>query len=226
MRTPGLVFVALLALHVVACGSSSTPNAPTQTVGTTVTANPVGTASVTSLSPNMGSTGGATEVLIKGAGLGATVTFGGVAVQGSFDSRSPNAVMLVYTPPHAAGIVDIVVSSLIGGPVTLPKAFTYAAPEAFDFNGSWSGFGNNGQDTPILFTIRNNLLISAECQGWPGLPGRAVSFSPPVPLTNSEFSYASEDGVVFSGRIVAPNMASGVIRLGPCTSDAWYADKQ
>jgi hypothetical protein len=221
-------FLFFLALGMTGCGSSSTPSAPTPTTPTSVTpvTTTVGTASVTSLSPNLGSTGGATEVIIKGAGLGATVTFGGVAVQGRFDSRSPNGLMVVYTPPHAAGTVDVVATSLSGLPVTVPNAFTYAPPETFDFNGSWAGFGNNGQDSQILFTIQNNTLISAACDDLPGYPGRSLSFSPPLPVTNSEFSYAGGDGAVFSGRIVSPTTATGVIRLGPCASDAWYASKR
>ena len=229
MRAAAVAVVAVLALHVVACGSS-TPLAPSLTTSTAVPPPPVttttATASVSSLSPSLGSTGGATAVIIKGAGLAATVTFGGVPVQGRFDSRFPNALMLVYTPPHAAGTVDVVVGGLTGPSVTLAGAFRYASPEEFDFSGNWSGFGNNGQDTAIQFTIRDNQLISASCEGIPGVvDGRSVSFSPPVAVTNSAFSYASEDGVVLSGRIVAPNMATGVIRLGPCTSDAWYASK-
>jgi hypothetical protein len=225
MRTTGFVVVAVLALHGAGCSSASTPSAPTPTVVTPATPT-VGTASVTSLSPNLGSTGGATEVKIVGAGLGATVTFGGVAVQGRFDSRSPNGLMLVYTPPHAAGTVDVVVSSLIGLPVTLIGAYTYASPQTFDFNGSWAGFGNNGQDSQILFTIQNNTLLSAACDDSPGYPGRTLSFSPPLPVTNSEFSYVGSNGAIFSGRIVSPTAATGVIRLGLCASDAWYAAKQ
>src|SRR5882724_7235266 len=154
MRVTRGISLLVLAHGISACGSSSTPTAPTPTTPTSVTpgTTTLGTASVTSLSPSLGSTDGATEVTIKGAGLGATVTFGGVAVQGRFDSRFPNGLMLVYTPPHAAGTVDVVVTSMSGQPLTVPGAFTYAPPQTFDFNGSWAGFGNNGQDNQILFT--------------------------------------------------------------------------
>ena len=224
MRTPGIAVIATLALHVAGCGSSST-TAPTPTAVAPVTST-VGTASVSSLSPNLGSTGGATQVNIVGAGLGGTVTFGGVPVQGTFDSRSPNGLMWVVTPPHAAGRVDVVLSSHFGPPITLPGGFTYAAPETFDFNGRWEGFGWNGQDNEILFTIQNDMLLTVTCTGvFANDPDTTVTLSPPRPVTNSEFSFVG-DRVNFSGRIVAPSMASGTIRLGPCASDAWYATKQ
>jgi hypothetical protein len=98
-------------------------------------------------------------------------------------------------------------------------------PQSFDFNGRWSGFGNNGQDYPITFTIQNNLLLTASCVGFTGYPGATLTFSPPVPVTNGEFSFVG-DGVKFSGRIVEASKSSGTIRLGPCASDAWTADKQ
>jgi hypothetical protein len=145
--------------------------------------------------------------------------------QGRFDSRSPNGLMVVYTPAHAAGTVDVVVSGVNGQSLTLKEAYTYASPQTFDFNGHWSGFGNNGQDTPIVFTIQNDMLLSAKCLGVTEDPDGIVTFSPSRPVINGEFKYAA-DGVVFSGRIVSPTSATGVIRLGPCASDAWYAAKQ
>ena len=219
MRTPGFVAIAGFPLLMVACGSS-TPSAPTIVPGPFPAI-----VTVTSLAPTLGSTAGATEVRIVGGGMGATVTFGGAPAQGRFDSRSPNGLMVVYTPAHAAGTVDVVVSGVNGQSLTLKEAYTYASPQTFDFNGHWSGFGYNGQDTPIVFTIQNDMLLSAKCLSVTEDPDGIVTFSPPRPVINGEFSYAA-DGVVFSGRIVSPTSATGVIRLGPCASDAWYAAKQ
>ena len=134
--------------------------------------------------------------------------------------------MILYTPAHAAGTVDVIVSGQNGQSVTLTGAYTYAPPHTFDFNGDWLGFGNNGQDSPIRFAIQNNMLISVSCQSATSAPDATVAFSPPRPVTNSEFSFAGDGGVRFSGRIVSPSSATGTIKLGECESDAWYASKQ
>jgi hypothetical protein len=145
-------------------------------------------------------------------------------VTGRLDSRYPGSFVLAYTPVHAEGTVDVVVSGASGEPVTVAGGFTYVSPRTFDFNGRWSGYGNNGQDTPILFTIENGMLLEVTCQSISSAPDAVVRFSPPLALTDNEFSYAA-GGVVFSGRMVTPVNATGIIRLGGCESDAWYAGK-
>jgi plastocyanin len=81
--------------------------------------------SVTSISPNVGGTGGGTTVTIIGTGftsaLNATVTFGGVQAT---NVSLLNAITLQATaPPHAVGTVDVVVT--FGNSVTRTNAFTY-----------------------------------------------------------------------------------------------------
>ena len=153
-------------------GCSSPPRSPV--APTTPAATVLPAPSVTSLSGAIGSTGGATAVTIVGSALATSVAFGGVTVEGTFDGRYPGAQLYVYTPAHAAGIVDVVVRGQNGESVTLPDAFTYAPPETFDFNGAWFGMGNNGQDTPIRFTIRDDLILGATCEtyddAYPGTP--------------------------------------------------------
>lgn len=107
-----------------------------------------------------------------GTALSTAVSFGGAVVQGRFDSRDPGAQMTLYTPAHASGSVDVVVSGQSGESVLLTDAFTYASPETFNFNGDWSGWGDNGQDRPILFTIQNNLLLAATCETFDDLTSR------------------------------------------------------
>jgi hypothetical protein len=51
-----------------------------------------------------------------------------------------------------------------------------------------------------------------------------VTFSPPRSVTNSAFSVDDGD-IRFSGRIVSATSATGIIRVGECASDAWYAEK-
>ena len=81
---------------------------------------------VTSVSPNTGSTLGGTSVTITGTGFfaPATVTFGGNAAGGVVVVSSTTITAL--TPPGAAGPVDVVVTTTCG-PGTLPGGFTYSA---------------------------------------------------------------------------------------------------
>src|SRR5438045_2873850 len=118
------VVLPLIALGTAGCGSSSMPGS---TVGPTIVAAP----SVASISPQIGSTGGSTGVKIEGTNLGTIVTFDGVPVQGRYFSGNPT--LYLATPPHAAGMVDVVVIGQGGRPVTLTAAYTYASPLTFDF---------------------------------------------------------------------------------------------
>jgi hypothetical protein len=79
----------------------------------------------------------------------------------------------------------------------------------------------NDEDGLIFFTIRDNLLLSVSCG-----PDVTLTFSPPRPVTNGEFSFVRDDGVGFSGRIVAVSDAIGTIKLGSCESNAWHGRKQ
>jgi hypothetical protein len=190
-------------------------SAPTVDVSPTVGPSP----SVTSLSPNVGSTGGATGVKIDGVRLGKTVTFDGVPVQGRFYSGNPT--MYLYTPAHTVGTVDVVVSGQGGESVTLRDAFTYTPALTFDFNGDWMSFGETDQDGLVAFTIRDNLLLTVSCG-----PDVTLTFSPARPVANGEFSFVGDAGVGFSGRIVAVSEATGTIKLGSCESSGWHARKQ
>ena len=210
-------FVVLCAMGMVGCSSS-----PVSPYGDT----PVPVPSVISISPAVGSTKGATMVTIKGDGLGRAVKFGDTTVVGPLGGRCPCATMVVYTPEHMAGTVVVAVSDLNGRTVATSQTFTYAAPDTFDFNGNWSGFGNNGQDSLIRFTIRDNRLLTASCDSvYVDQAGTDLTFTPPPPVTDSAFSYKGSDAI-FTGRIVGPAMATGTIRLGECDSDGWYAQKQ
>lgn len=79
--------------------------------------------SITALSAVLGLTSGGETVTISGLNLSGvtSATFGGVAAV----ITSGNATSIVVTaPPHAAGPVDVVVTTP-GGIATLPHAFTY-----------------------------------------------------------------------------------------------------
>ncbi len=92
----------------------------------TITA-PVPPPTVTAIIPSSGSTAGGTAVTITGTGFlsGATVSIGGVA------ATSPVVVsattIAAVTRPHAAGIVDVLVTNTGGAAGTKTSAYTYVA---------------------------------------------------------------------------------------------------
>lgn len=79
-----------------------------------------------SVTPSTGSTAGGDSVIISGEGLNrpTQVSFGGIpaVIESSGDTD-----IIVTTPPHAEGVVDISVRTG-GGSDTVPSAFTYAPP--------------------------------------------------------------------------------------------------
>ncbi|MFN8508735.1 MAG: IPT/TIG domain-containing protein, partial [Dehalococcoidia bacterium] len=86
---------------------------------------------VTNVSPGTGSSAGGTVVTITGTNLSALtdVTFGGVSGTGL--SVNSDTQIQVTTPTHAAGVVDVIVTTTGGASATGPAAqFTYtqAAP--------------------------------------------------------------------------------------------------
>jgi hypothetical protein len=218
MRMMASMVVLVTAVSLSGCGGTSlTPTAPTQPIIRDVSP------SVAAVSPETGSTGGGTRLKITGTGFlpGATVAFGGAPVQARFDSRDHDGtVMYVETPPHDPGTVDVVVTNSGGQPGKLAGGYTYAPPEAFDFNGTWTGFGNAGEDIPLGFTIENNLLVSAWCD--------TLVLTLPVPssVNRGEFSVLTSDGIGISGRIVAASLAVGTMNFGPCAATIFGVTKR
>jgi len=101
----------------------------------------VDTPVVSSVSPSSGPTAGGTTVTLTGTGLATTsaVTFDGVA--GSALTVVTDGEVTVVTPAHAAGDVDVVVTTA-GGSATVVDGFTFVAPTLTDVNpdaGSSSG---------------------------------------------------------------------------------------
>lgn len=214
----------LLSLGIGGCdggGYRWTPSVPTApSVPPTPSAPSV--PSVTSIDPNVGAAGGATRLRVFGAGFrpGVLVRFGDAAVPARFDHRDPpGAVMYLDAPAHAAGTVDVTITNTDGAFVVLPGGFTFVPPASLDFNGRWSGFGDNGQDIPILFTIRNGYVVSVSCDEYVTL-----TFASPPEVRDGSFSFADGD-VTFTGRIVSAMQAVGTINLGPCTATNWTVEK-
>ena len=178
---------------------------------------------VTEVFPNVGSTGGGTSVKITGTGfhVGTTVKIDGMVRPAYFPSGSGGTSMTFTAQAHTSGTVDIVVTNPDGQ--TLTKGYTYASPDSFDFNGDWEGWAYKDPDfdggVVILFTVRNNVLVSLSC-------GSALDFTSSPPLvSNGEFAFAGDGGSV-SGRILSANQASGTIDAGTCLGYLWSASKR
>lgn len=86
---------------------------------------------ITSITPNSGSTSGGVTVVITGSNLsGGSVVIGGVAAT---VTGTTSTTVNFTTPPHAAGLVDVTVTTPSGS-ATLVGAFTYfvlTAPAGF-----------------------------------------------------------------------------------------------
>jgi hypothetical protein len=85
---------------------------------------------ITSVSPNEGGTSGGTTVTIGGNFVTGvySVDFEGASVP--FTPDVPDGTVVVSTPPHGAGTVDITVETAYGGisPTSAADQFTYQAP--------------------------------------------------------------------------------------------------
>jgi len=88
---------------------------------------------VTSVTPNSGTSGGGTPVTITGTNFaaGATVTFGGTPATNVVVVSSTK--ITATTPAHAAGPVDVVVTNTDGQSGTLPSGFTYTTSVTIGF---------------------------------------------------------------------------------------------
>lgn len=157
-----------------------------------------------------------TEFRATGYHSGLVVTLGDAVIVPVY---SNSTTIWAEVPAHVAGQVDVVVTNSDGQADRLAGAYTFASPQSFDFNGSWTSDDHDGP--PVRFTIQNDGLAIVACG-----TSTTRTFSPPLAVSNGEFSFSSDDGVAFSGRIVSPSIARGTISLAPCIPMAWYAEKQ
>ncbi len=221
------VTAGLLALVGLApgCGRPSLGPSPSPPPSPSPQPQPLASPVVTALSESLGSTGGGAEVRIHGSGFlnlegGAVVIFGGVrAPQVSFVSST---TITATVPPHAAGLVDLIVSNPDGQSGRLADAYTYVSPDSFDANGEWEGRSRTDHfELRFRFTIQNSRLTAVACDS-----SGTVSFSPAPSVRNGEFAFSRGDGVGIAGRLVSPRDAIGTINLAPCMNSEWFARKQ
>jgi hypothetical protein len=178
---------------------------------------------VTAVEPNVGSTGGGAWIRLVGAGLlpDATLRIGDQRTTGRADHRDPpGTILYVEVPAHAAGTVDVTVVNRHGQAFVLPAAYSYVPPDALDFDGTWSGFGNAGQDIPLGIRIEHGVVVAVSCDTV------TVTLAHPPTVAHGEFSYAGADGVSVTGRIVSAAQAVGTMNLAPCGDTHWFAERQ
>lgn len=141
MAKPHLALIATLALGMTACGTSRHDGSPDASDAAALV-DGTGDASVAdadapyveaplnvfSIAPGRGDTGGGLEVRFRGAGLRGVVEvrFGGTPAAGWLTES--DTVGVAITPPHPAGVVDIVVRDVAGAEVRLEAAFVFEQP--------------------------------------------------------------------------------------------------
>lgn len=124
------VTVAVTAADLAAAGAFTVAVANVDGAATSpLTFTVVGPPQPATIAPASGAAAGGMPVTIAGAAFqsGATVTFGGAA--GTVTSVTSTQIV-VTSPAHAAGSVDVVVANPDGQSRTMPNAFAYIAPPA------------------------------------------------------------------------------------------------
>ena len=176
---------------------------------------------ISELLPNVGSTDSYIPVTIRGTGFrsGLTVSVDGIVSTDYY--RVNSTTIQLYTLGHAAGPVEVIVTNPDGQAGS--AEFTYASPATFDFNGDWQGWADDVAGLvhqPLLFTIRDNIVVSASCDA------SGLTLDPPPVVTNGEFSFAGSGGVSITGKIVGSIYATGTINSASCASRVWSAYKK
>jgi len=109
---------------------------------------------VTAVIPAVGSAAGGSIVTIVGTGFmpGMTVRFDDITVTAPVHYPiSTSTTFYTQAPAHAVGTVDLIVTNPDGQFHRVAAAYTYGLEDAFDMNGVWVGFTDNGTDTAVEF---------------------------------------------------------------------------
>jgi hypothetical protein len=216
-----------------AAGCGNSPSAPSpgpDGTGGLVELTPTGPLAIAAIEPGIGTTGGGATVKITGTGFlrDTTVTFGGQRG----DAFVPlSTTLYVITPVHEAATVDVVVTGSNGEAATLTRAFTYASPQSFNFNGTWEGYAEAQppsagrlialhSEKEMGFTVEDNVLTHFTCGG-----SANQALAPLPSVGNGEFSLVA-NGVSISGRIVSADNAIGMINTAACPAMRWFAGKR
>ena len=215
-RCLSLTLLGGLAAMAAGCGAGA-PTGPSTLRAAAGTPAPL---AIESVSPATGSTGGSTPLKIAGSGFqhGAVVTIDGVTVPGAL--ADAGASLRFRTPPHGAGMVDVVVTNPDGGEARITGVYSYVPAASFEFDGQWAGAAGAELEMDLRFTVRDGALVSVSC-GASGL----VAFAPAPAVNQGEFSIVTSSGSGISARIVSAADAVGTINLASCSSTNWTAKR-
>ncbi len=224
MRPAARIAIALSIVSVgIACGGSNAPSAPTPPTPQPVVGQPVPEPgglrpTLTSVSPNVVSTSGSWGT-IRGSQFeqGATLKFASATVFAQVVDSTE--IRFANSGAHAVGTVDVTVTNPGGLNATLPGGYTYALPDAFDFNGDWIAHAGPDFEIDMRFTIQNDVLVSIAC-------GTDSSHTIAVPLQIKNGSFPPvADGFSLSGTIVSAQTSFGQVNAPGCGNARWWADK-
>jgi hypothetical protein len=143
---------------------------------------PVSQPTLNGVTPNTGTVAGGASVTINGTNFtGATsVTFGGVAATGVTVLSS--TTITATTPVHAAGLVDVAVTTSAGSDV-LVNSFTYVVPNPPVANPVSATVASGSPANPITLNITGGLATSvavdaAASHGTATVSGTAITYTP------------------------------------------------
>ncbi|MBW8355015.1 MAG: autotransporter domain-containing protein [Pseudomonas sp.] len=153
------------------------------------------TPTLTSVTPNTGSTAGATSVTLTGTNFtGATaVSFGGTAATGYIVNNA--TTITATTPAHAAGAVNVAVTTP-GGSATLTNGYTYAVP-APTVGPVSATVAANSSANPITLSLSGGAatsvaVASAASHGTATASGTSITYTPTAGFSGSDsFTYTA-----------------------------------
>ena len=144
---------------------------------------------ITGIVPNSGPVTGGTTVVITGSNLtGGTVTFGGTSATCTVNSATQ---ITCTSPAHAAGAVDVVVTTP-GGPVTSAGGFTYNCIPTINIliagapNGSYCL--SSGQSISRSYAVNNGPVKVQGVGGMLNIASARVAYTPDGGTTWTDFS--------------------------------------
>lgn len=191
-------------------GSQGTVNVSASTPGGTATASNVysyySPPTVSSISPTTGSTVGGDAIRILGTNLESVtnVTFGGVTTTFYVIAQTQ---LIAFSPPRAAGQVNIVLTTM-GGAATTTNAFTYTAasspgssPGGGSSSGGTSGGSTGGSATAPEEITKTQAPVASNQASAPGAFQIIDAAGQPVQLRKAEltpsgFAIAGSDWAV------------------------------
>jgi uncharacterized protein YhjY with autotransporter beta-barrel domain len=153
------------------------------------------TPTLTSVTPNNGSTAGATSVTLTGTNFtGATaVSFGGTAATGYIVNNA--TTITATTPAHAAGAVNVAVTTP-GGSATLTNGYTYTVP-APTVGPVSATVAANSNTNPITLSLSGGAatsvaVASPASHGTATASGTSITYTPAAGFSGSDsFTYTA-----------------------------------